>query len=511
MVCPVDGVAAFNGNAARSLALPRRYILGLLYDPLQNSKKGRFHPVSDLLVVRLSQDLVNGVLYQTVPRGGQTNAGLLVSSRRESIEISFETLAAGGLCPSREYLSETKNGLRIVVPPTLSVWSTASLDRFLAGDMAPVTAREAFEEQRSFIERFVRLPDLRYLDLISLLAVLSFVVVIFPAIPIIVLRGGVGVGKTTLLNVLSSFSRSPLLCSSSTLAALSRARALDPCTLLLDEALSTPGDPLVLSSYKRDAGRLLCGPGNELRRQSLFGLTIAVAGCRSSEAFEDRTINVSSAPSQVPLPPFLLDEQIEVASRLRDQNFWLAMTQFENIREAYREVRARSSLKGRSLEKWSPLLGLAKYVDSSDRSAAPISPGIESLMEEQVSRQREERAAVDPSLLALSGTEAFLASFRKEGGESPVVAACDLAQFLSDYTSQSFTIQQVGFLLRAHGVITRTYRTRLVESMPGQGSNHYPKTVYELDRALLREAQAAHGLDVQEGSETQTEVKSWCS
>jgi len=187
------------------------------------------------------------------------------------------------------------------------------------------------------------------------------------------------------------------------------------------------------------------------------------------------------------------------------------MTQFETIRDHYREVRARSSLKGRSLEKWSPLLALANWVDASDRSVPPISPGIESLMEEQVSRQREERAAVDPSLLALSGTEAFLASFRKEGGESPVVAACDLARFLSDYTSQSFTIQQVGFLLRAHGVITRTYRTRLVESMPGQGSNHYPKTVYELDRALLREAQGAHGLDVQEGSETQTEVKSWCS
>lgn len=227
------------------------------------------------------------------------------------------SLRKEGFYPHPDCLIETEDGPQLLIPSTLPKWSEPSYTRFLDGDLPPSTLRDHFNATRSFLAEYAWLPDPVHLDLVATLAFASFLVTVFPAIPIIEVRGPVGSGKSTLLHVLSHICRSGIFTSNSTIAGLARARHLDPCPIFLDEPLRNPNHPVVLGSYKRGSTRLIAGPQQGLISQRLYGLTFKVPD-GASEALKDRTITIDTAPAEHPLPPFLPEREQERISRLTD-------------------------------------------------------------------------------------------------------------------------------------------------------------------------------------------------
>ena len=186
--------------------------------------------MTEFITLRLSTDHVNGRLYQAVRHPGSPGSVVVVSSTRECFEATWEGFRSAGYCPQEDYLEETKEGLKLVIPQTLSTWSQDSLSALLCGDFPPVTFREHFEEIEEFIRRFVWLPNPIDLVLSTLVVLVSFFVAGFSAVPIVETRGPVGSGKSTLQRILSFLCRSGVFASNSTIPAVARIRHLDPCT-----------------------------------------------------------------------------------------------------------------------------------------------------------------------------------------------------------------------------------------------------------------------------------------
>ena len=121
-----------------------------------------------------------------------------------------------GLVPHSDYIQETEEGSRIIVPPNLPHWSEASLSQFAKGGLPPTTLRDHFNGIRSFVSNYVWLPDPVAYSLVSVTVVLSYLIRIFPAVPLIEVEGPVGSGKAPFSTFFrrfadrESFPRSPL-------------------------------------------------------------------------------------------------------------------------------------------------------------------------------------------------------------------------------------------------------------------------------------------------------------
>ena len=448
----------------------------------------------NLKAIRPSTDLVGGTLYQAIRDPADHRRVKIISSNRENIDVDLLTVDEYGLTIHPDYLEDTKDGLRLITPPNLPNWSESSLSEYAKGRLAPTTLRHHFNAIRSYIANYVWMPDQIFYTLLSVAVLLSYLVRIFPAVPIFEVVGPVGSGKSTLFNVLSKICRSGIFSSISTIAGLARARHLNPCTLLVDEALRDPNHPVVLGSYKRGSTRLLAGPDQSLLEQNLFGLTFKVHD-HASEAVKDRTIFIDIAPAELPMPPFLPERETERLSQLVDHSLWLSLTQHQNVLEQYELILKESPYSGRAIEKWAPNLAIARCIDASDTAQDPITPELEEMMAKQVANQKSERAATDPSLLALSGTLVYLEQHEVDlESTSVLIVASDLASFISEFAGTEMLPQRVSFLLGTNGVLSKTLRTRDTTTCVHPISVKHPVTVYEIDLKPLTQALAISGI-----------------
>ncbi len=284
----------------------------------------------NLEIIRPSTDLIGNTLYQTISDPVDPRVAKIVSSDREAIEADFIPMKEQGLIPHPDYIQESDEGLRQIIPPNLPLWTESSLSQFSKGGLPPTTLRGHFDSIHSFIQDHVWLPNPLHVSLLSVIVFLSYLIRIFPAVPIIEVTGPIGSGKSTLFHLLSRICRSGIFSSISTIAGLARARHLNPCTILIDEPLEDPNHPVVLGSYKRGSTRLLAGSDQCLLQQNLFGLTFKIRD-HASEAVKDRSIFINIAPSNSSLPLFLPEREVERITRIVDHSLWLSLTMFQNI------------------------------------------------------------------------------------------------------------------------------------------------------------------------------------
>jgi len=450
--------------------------------------------------------LPTGEFYQVVQHPAQANLGLVVTSGGDSFDTSLPSLTEQGLVPHPIHVRERKDGFETLLPPTIGKWPVESLKPFLAGDPPPTTLRALFEETRGFLATFAWIPHVVALNLVTILTFLSYWVKLFPAICIAEICGPIASGKSTLMRLLAKVCRSPIFCSSSTPAALARAREREACTLLFDEPIppSKDVDSLILASNQQDTHRLICGPGQELLLQDLFGLSVKVFD-RVSEAIKSRVVTIDTVQCPHPLPPYISARHSSEVERLIGCFFWLSLLHYERVFEAYTHFMETTSVIGRGAEKIGPLLAIARCIDASDPEQDPIGPGVEEYLLEQLARQRQERLTTDPELLVLAGTKAFLCrNGRINDSGLEEVSASILTEFLKDDSGEALSIQRVGGFLRKHGVIKGYRRARQVKG-PIANRTQHPQTIYELDLARLEATLATHGINQTE----EEEVPAW--
>ena len=454
--------------------------------------------MTELVSLRISTDYVNGSLFQAVRHPDIRRSALMVSSAKECFEATWEGLKSAGYYPHKDYLKETKDGYKLIVPTTLSAWSQPSLTAYLNGDLQPVTMREHFEEIKTFIEKYVWLPEPVDLVLAAVSVFISYFIGVFCAVPVLETRGGIGSGKSRLQKVMSLLCRSGVLIATSTIAAVARIRYLDSCSLFFEEGLPHPSHPVVLGTYKRDTPRLVTSRDGEPETQNVYGLTWKVPD-GASQALKDRTIYLHTQPARQPLPQFYPERERTILTRLMDHSFWLSLTQFQNVVDEVDRFIASAPVVGRAAEKWAPIIAVARAIDASDPDCAPISPSLEQMMIEQVNRDREERASSDPALLVLAGTYSYVCenSSSEPSGIVSVVAA-DLTEYLTQSCERSFTAQQVARLLGIHGVLVRKQRTRDLSNCVRPVSAEHAKTVFHLDVERLICAMEANCIRVPE-------------
>ena len=362
------------------------------------------------------------------------------------------------------------------------------------GDLPPTTLRQLFNDLRNFIQQFVYFASKVYYDLVTLAVVLSFWISVPPAVPLLDLLGGLGSGKTTLLFVLSTLCRSGMLSSICTSAALARSRMLDQATLCIDEPIRNPNHPILLGSYKKGSTRMVCGPGNQLLVQSVYGLLLKVYD-RSSEALKDRAISIEIAPCRDPLPAFDAYRERNRIQDLRDRLFWLTLTHYREFEERLEQTFRNLPLTGRAAEKWSSLCAVARCVDASDPDEVPIYPGIETLMLENTRLQREERVTTDPQLLVLVGLQDYLSRQSIAQDQTDVdLAIADFTEFVSRRFDLRFVPQQVSALLRLHGLVTSAWRSRRLGSATFN-TNGNAKTLVRINLTKLQAALRNHDLE----------------
>jgi len=445
-------------------------------------------------ILRVSTGLTNNSFYQVVRDPNNPNVAAFVFSDRTTFPATYEALTSQGYEPHPDFVVEKDGEPRLFVPQTLPRMNVQFLSDFVSGEVTTDRPKALFKDIRDFIKRYVWFERTVYYDLTSLLVFLSFWVVLFPAIPIVEVLGTTGSGKTTLLYLLSTICRSGFLSSTCSMAALARARHYDYSTLLLDEPLRKPDHPIVLGSYKNGETRTICGPGNELLFQNIYGLTLKVQDT-ASEALKSRTISLEITPLTKRLPPFCPQQDHDRIQSLVGNLLSISLTHFESIQQSFADYIANAPLAARALEKWSPLIAIARWIDESAPNQEPITPGIEALMAESRRLQKEERTVTDPALLVLIGVRDYLQTHPLTGHENSAwIPVSRLTEFISRQSEASFTPQQVSALLRLHGLIQGYRRSRKCPGATATKANN-PMTFVDIDVAQLRAALLAHDLE----------------
>lgn len=275
------------------------------------------------------------------------------------------------------------DGTRIVASPSMgrrTTWSFPSIERYLAwtgGDEKPF---RDLPDILADVERFVRsrvgLPvDAHYL-LASMYVALSHVFQVFDAIPILLVTGPSGSGKSELAEVIAHLGFNASMAGQLRAAAMIRLIDETRGLLVLDDADGTGLASIIGSgelaqvlkmSYKRSTARKpLADRHGRVRIADFYGPKVltnttgadSVLGSRMmvvrTEARDQITVDVSSDWSEQSL------------DGLRDELHCWGLAEASRVHDAYRGLGV--SYRGRRQEIVAPLRAMAAYAGSEDLS-----------------------------------------------------------------------------------------------------------------------------------------------
>ncbi|MGQ9697160.1 MAG: toprim domain-containing protein [Armatimonadota bacterium] len=180
----------------------------------------------------LSQDYHDGVFWygMWLPTTTGEWTFRLVTSERELKEVDKEALK----------------------PPRLVRWSVDAATPYnvfawLRGDTEPVDSAELYRELRGVFTQFMWYPDEYVYDVLALWVMMSYVYMVFDAVPYLALTGTKEAGKTRTLELLAALAFNAMKVSSISAASLYRTIELTRSVVLFDE-----GDVIAITQRKQE-------------------------------------------------------------------------------------------------------------------------------------------------------------------------------------------------------------------------------------------------------------------
>lgn len=367
-------------------------------------------------------------------------------------------------------------------PSLLGRWPEEELQAFLNGATGASFAEMAaliIEQVRSLVE----LKHSQEYAVVTMWMIGTYFHLLFAAFPRLNLFGEKGSGKSKLEALLAEICFNGLLRVNPTPAVLFRlASALRP-TLCLDEVegLSTEDRREILAiinaGYKRGtAVDRVEGEAREIISYQVY-TPMSLAGIKElNTVTEDRAIVLVMQKAQ---DSARLNAAVDSASplwgKVRGMGYQLALTCFGEVAAAYEGLQAPVWLRGRERELWSPLLALAKLIDTEAK--LDLTEDILEIARSQV----EERSDFSPD------SEALLMVLEEKLGDSDSIQIRpgDLKEAMEAALNrkQPISSQAIGAVLRRLG-FQRDKRGRLGKEV---GS------IYVVMRQRIEQLKALYG------------------
>jgi len=265
-------------------------------------------------------------------------------------------------------------------PTTKSGWSAAARKRWMEGEQGPDPA-ELFKAMATMFARFIDLPTAHASGVTATAicwAMLSYIYMVFPAVPYLFVGGPLGSGKSRLFEVLARLVFRPLSSSNMTGAALFRTLHSQGGVLLLDEAerLRNTQDPatseilsMLLAGYKKGGTATRLEPvgdsGFKTISFDVFGpkALACIAGLPPALASRAIPVTMFRSPPGSEKPRRRIDADPEGWEGLRDALHALALEHGPTWLELPQRTDVCPAMSGRDYELWQPLLALASWIE----------------------------------------------------------------------------------------------------------------------------------------------------
>ncbi len=294
--------------------------------------------------------------------------------RSDGAILEPRILPAPAGTPSDRRVHALSDGTRISAPPQMSRQSTWSLDAIqrYASDCAAGTdpchrkPAELFEDVRTFLQSRVSLPQPDDLMIVAAFVFMTHLFRVFDAIPLIVVQGPRGSGKSELASAVVALSSNAAIMGQGSAAAIIRMTRECGGLIALDDAegLSTSasgygelGQCLKLS-YKASTARkpIALGSGR-IDTIDFFGPRLITTTRGVDPVLGSRCIGIRTLPAASVSPPDAIDD----LAFLRDELHALGMHRATEVATVYAELAA--TIEDRHDEIWAPLRAIAKIVE----------------------------------------------------------------------------------------------------------------------------------------------------
>jgi hypothetical protein len=430
-----------------------------------------FHPEHRRLYFTLSSPAPNGTLQAAIVR---SDGNLLPYTLQAIQDENFYPLPSTMDPKTHE----------LIPPSVLARWSPQSLKDFLGAPTPRRTAAEVYQALTGYLQRFVYHNDRRVLELVALCTMASYVHSVFEALPLLLITGERGTGKTRLVEIVSELGFNGKLRGSLTSAALSREAPRDQPLLCIDEAEELGNGHrhqetcrLLRLMYRRSGTREVCGPGGTSQVFHLFCPVILVNIVGVDDALRDRTIEVQTVRRKRPVERFLLHQQHGMLQQLRDELYCFACTYAGQVYKAYLEFPSVSDISDRNEELWLPIFVLAKVIDTTSEAPELFDKMVKFAGElGKQKAEQEQFVARDTQIIAglyfFLECEGLLGNPTPEVNAAALTASIKIAEHLPE-----LRIEEVSRVLSRAKIIDKRLRRRIL----GTTSSTNPLVHYQIN------------------------------
>ena len=313
---------------------------------------------------------------RSVGGGGLVCSYETIVLRSDGAVLEARTLPAPPGTPASQRVHCLTDGTRISSPPTPSTtatWSLASIQAFVASrgagvDPAPRAPANIIEDVHDYLLSRVTLPEPEDLWVAASFVVLTHMFRVFPSIPLLLIEGPHGSGKSELAAAIAALGFNAVTMGQGSAASLVRLSQECGGLVVLDdvEALKAGGagfgdlSQCLKVGYRASTARkpITLGSGR-VETFDFFGPRVLTCTRGVEPILRSRCISIGTAVAAA-----VNDLTVMDADQLRDELHVLGMTCAGAVAEAFR--RTAHNVMDRADEIWAPLLAIAEVMNSAE-------------------------------------------------------------------------------------------------------------------------------------------------
>jgi hypothetical protein len=424
---------------------------------------------------------------------GSTRA-VIVHSGGELLPYTIAAIQREGFYPLQSNIDPHTH--QLIPPSVLCRWSRSSLYDFLSGKPWESTPAALYRDLTAYLTRFIYHDDPRVLKFLALHCMTSYTYTSFESLPIVLLTGESGTGKTRTMEILTELAFNGRLHGSVTAASFAREIQQDQPVICIDEIEDLAARQELLRllrvMYRSSGNREVCGTRGGREVSNVFAPAILVNIKGVDEALRNRIIEFQSVPRARPVERLLFRQQAAALQNLRDALYRFACSYVTRIHETYVTFPSVSDISDRVEELWLPIFTIAKVIHETEESPAHASVLEEMtlLAYELSQRTHEQEQFTARSTKILVGLYFFLQDHGVLHIPQAEINAGEVADFIRTVEGlKGLYEEEVSRILNRNRINTRTFRRRVRL----QNGSTNPLVHYTIDVGRLLERVKAFG------------------
>lgn len=294
--------------------------------------------------------------------------------RSDGAMLEAVTLPGPPGASARKRVHALTDGTRIATPPEISrnaTWSLRSIQAFAAArsegrDPCSRRPSELVTEVREYLASRVILPRADDHWLASIFVMMTHMFRVFESLPILLIRGPQGSGKTELAAAIASIGFNAAVMGQGSAPAVIRLSRECGGLVVLDDAEGLGGNGfselaqcLKVGYRANTARKAITQASGKVEIFDFYGPRVVTCTRGVDPVLASRCITINTASAD------FCSELLDIEpNELRDELHTFAMVQSQAVREAYSIFLNEAT--GRADEIWAPLFALARAIDCSD-------------------------------------------------------------------------------------------------------------------------------------------------